>query len=149
MILYPIENNELFKSFQDLEPKRCKRDQKNRKRYSDDVVRVLRRLGLGYDVENVVYHLDMAECFKEDSVRGKLLFDFICLTNASQVYQTLTAADRDRLMKRLMDNCEEHADGRVTVRLSFDAIVVVKKDEQILPTWNSDDIEEENKFNRN
>ena len=134
---------------QDLEPNRCKRDQKNRKRYSEDVVRVLRRLGLDYEMENVVYHLDMAECFKEDSKRGKLLLDFICLTNASQVYQTLTAADRERLMKRLVDHCEEHADGRVTIKLSFDAIVVTKKDGHSIQTTDSEAIEEGNKFIRN
>lgn len=127
------KNNDLFKSFLDLEPKRNKQQPtKNKKRYSEDVTRVLRRLGLKYDIENVIYHLDITECFKEDSKGGKLLLDFICLTNAAQVYQTLTTSDRERLMKRLLDHCEQHADGRVTVRLSFDAIMVTKTNEQNL-----------------
>lgn len=133
------ENNDLFKSFLDLEPKRNKHTPKNKKRYGDDVTRVLRRLGLKYDIENVIYHLDITECFKEDSKSGKLLLDFICLTNAAQVYQTLTTSDRDRLMKRLLDHCEQHPDGRVTVRLSFDAIVVTKSSEQTLLTPSSAD----------
>ncbi|XP_072181819.1 histamine N-methyltransferase A-like isoform X2 [Diadema setosum] len=128
------KNNELYKSFQGLEAKRGKREQKNKKRYSDDVIRVLRRLGLKYDVENVAYHLDITKCFDEKSDSGRLLLDFICLTNAAQVYQTLPNADRERLMKRLVDSCEEHADGRVTVRLSFDAIVVKKREGQSLRT---------------
>ncbi|XP_011682401.2 histamine N-methyltransferase B isoform X1 [Strongylocentrotus purpuratus] len=133
------KNNDLFKSFLDLEPKRNKQTPKNKKRYGDDVTRVLRRLGLKYDIENVIYHLDITECFKEDSKSGKLLLDFICLTNAAQVYQTLTTSDRDRLMKRLLDHCEQHPDGRVTVRLSFDAIVVTKSSEQTLLTPSSAD----------
>ncbi|XP_041460129.1 histamine N-methyltransferase B-like isoform X1 [Lytechinus variegatus] len=133
------KNNDMFKSFLDLEPKRNKQAPKNKKRYSDDVTRVLRRLGLKYDIENVIYHLDITECFKEDSKGGKLLLDFICLTNAAQVYQTLTTSDRDRLMKRLLDHCEQHPDGRVTVRLSFDAIVVTKSSEQTLLVPSSAD----------
>ena len=100
--------------------------QRNRKRYSDDVIDVLKRKGLEYHKENVVYRVDVSECFKERSKAGAKLLDFICLTNATRVYQTLAGTNRKALLESMSEFCTKDIDGRVTLKLSFDVIVVYK-----------------------
>lgn len=100
--------------------------QRNRKRYSDDVIEILQRKGIKHHVENVVYRVDVSECFKECSKEGAKLLDFICLTNATRVYQTLAGTNRDALLEAMAEFCNKDIDGRLTLKLSFDAIVAYK-----------------------
>ncbi len=100
--------------------------QRNRKRYSDDIIEILKRKGIQYYKENVVYRVDVSECFKEHSKSGSKLLDFICLTNATRVYQTLAGTNRKALLDAITEFCTKDIEGRVTLKLSFDAIVVYK-----------------------
>ncbi|XP_072027227.1 histamine N-methyltransferase-like [Amphiura filiformis] len=123
------QGNEMQAAFQDYERK-LQLDkyptQRNQKRYSDDIIEILKRKGIPYYKENVVYRVDVSECFKERSKAGAKLLDFICLTNATRVYQTLAGTNRKALLESMSEFCSKDIEGRVTLKLSFDAILVYK-----------------------
>lgn len=124
-------NNELyntFKKFETLQSNQTKSSavERNDKRYSDDVIKVLEKLGYHYTVENVGYNLDVSGCLESKTEGGKRLLDFVCLTNAAQSYETLSEENQRVLIECLKECCVTSADGKNSVRLTFDIITVVK-----------------------
>ncbi|XP_071810279.1 histamine N-methyltransferase A-like [Asterias amurensis] len=123
------DGNDLLQAFEDYEatlPDIQELPAQNKKRYSDDVLPILRRHGIHYRLENVSYKVDVSECFVKTSKAGKLLLDFICLTNATRVYQSLAEGNRSALLNTLSNYCEYASKGEMKLTLTFDCITFFK-----------------------
>ncbi|XP_071816306.1 histamine N-methyltransferase-like isoform X2 [Apostichopus japonicus] len=124
-------NNQLYNTFKKFETLQSNQTnsspiERNDKRYSDDVIAVLEKLGFEYSVESVEYRLDVSGCLERKTEGGKLLLDFVCLTNAAQSYETLSEENQRVLIDCLKESCTSTEDGKNHVKLTFDIITVVK-----------------------
>lgn len=125
-------NNQLYNTFRKFETLQSNQTksvpiERNDKRYSDDVIKVLEKLGYAYTVESVEYKLDVSGCLERKTEGGKLLLDFVCLTNAAQSYETLSEENQRVLIDCLKESCTSTDDGKTHVKLTFDIITVVKE----------------------
>ncbi|XP_038069376.1 histamine N-methyltransferase A-like [Patiria miniata] len=127
------DGNDLLKAFDDYEstiPNLHDLPAQNMKRYSDDVLPILRRMAILHHSETVSYQVDVSECFVDGSLAGKMLLDFICLTNATCVYQSLAESDRSALLNSMSKYCKagigEDDRGRRMLTLTFDCITFYK-----------------------